>query len=781
MTTRQQAGEFGVLLRRYRTTAGQTREELAQRAGVSVRGIAALEGGERLAPRRDTVQLLVDALRLSAADADRLREAAGASRPPGSGAGTITNLPRQPTALLGRQQEVAAVRGLLEQPAVRLLTLTGPGGTGKTRLALQVAEEMAAGSVDGVCFVALAPLSNHELVVTAVAHALGLVEVGPSPLVETVGAFLQDRQLLLVLDNFEQVLPAAVSVARLLQLAPTTTVLVTSRAPLRLRGEREWPVPPLPLPDVPAEQGLERLAGFDVVQLFTERAQAVEPGFRLTEDNAAAVGEICRRLDGLPLAVELAAARTRLLTPPALLDRLRDRLAVLVGGPMDAPERQRTLRSAIVWSYDLLSPQEQELFERLAVFAGGRSLEAVEAVCDPGGQADVLDAVEALVANSLLRRDHGPEGEPRLVMLETIQQFAWERLEDRGAAEDLRRRHAEHYLEFAERAAPELVRRDQARWLVRLETEIDNLRTALGWAIDHRVEDVALRLVVALARFWDRRNRYEEGRRWIAQALALPGPPGLVRARVLLMAGELGWRHDDLADARTRLDRAMVLFEQLGDVGGTGAVLHNLSVLELYEGRTEKCRRLNEEAVVRLGSAGPGWEWEQVAARADLALVLALDFDLPEGVELLEEAVDSAEVLGDLWLQASALGNLAEIRERRGHRADAVRLITRVAGLAEQIGDRLVLAYALSGIAALAHLSGQHERAARLWGAEAQFRSLCGGSLASATSWDNVEQFKADARTALGEQEWEVLVRQGRDLPHETVMALAVGQDRQSQ
>src|SRR5918999_2099459 len=395
------------------------------------------------------------------------------------------NLPMQPTPLVGREREVEDVRGRLLAPEVRLLTLTGPGGTGKTRLALQAAADLLDEFEDGVFFVALATLTDPTLVASTVAQVLGVRESGDQPLIEGVKDYLKDKLLLLVLDNFEQVLEAAPLAGELLS-APRLKVLATSRIPLAVYGEHEYAVPPLAVPDPKRLPGLEALSQYEAVRLFIERARAAKADFAVTSENAPAVAEICARLDGLPLAIELAAARVKLLPPGAMLGRLGRRLKLLTGGARDLPERQRTLRGAIAWSHTLLEEGEKTLFARMAIVSGGRTLEAVEAVCDAEGDlpVDAFEGVSSLLDKSLLRQEEGPEGEPRFVMLETIHEFAREKLGQSAEAEEIKRTHAQYFLTLAEEAYAELRGPHQLEWLERLEAEHDKMRAALSWAME---------------------------------------------------------------------------------------------------------------------------------------------------------------------------------------------------------------------------------------------------------------------------------------------------------
>ena len=390
------------------------------------------------------------------------------------------NLPLQPTPLIGREKELAEVCERLSRPEVRLLTLTGAGGTGKTRLGLQVAAELTEEFEEGVFFVSLAAISDPQLVVPAKAGMLGVKEAGGQPLLQSLEYYLDEKYILLIVDNFEQVLEAAPVVTEMLSGAPNLKVLVTSRIPLRLYGEHEYAVPPLALPDPQRPPSVETLTHYEAVRLFVERAQAAKADFSVTNDNVPAVAEICYRLDGLPLAIELAAARIKVLSPQKMLERLGNRLKLLTGGAQDLPARQRTLRSTIEWSYGLLEEDEKELFARLSVFAGGRTLEAIEAICDAGGDLalDVLDGLASLVDKSLLKQEEGVGGEPRFVMLETIHEYAREKLQGRGEAEEVRRQHAEYFLALAEEAEPAVEGEQQPAWVERLEEEHDNMRAA---------------------------------------------------------------------------------------------------------------------------------------------------------------------------------------------------------------------------------------------------------------------------------------------------------------
>ena len=473
-----------------------------------------------------------------------------------------TNLPAQPNPLVGRERELKETEAVITQPDVRLLTLTGPGGAGKTRLALQLAANVIDGFPNGVFFVSLAPIRDWELVMPTIAQTLGLREQAGETIAETVTGYLQDKRLLLLLDNFEHVIPAAPAVAGILASSPNVTVLATSRTPVHLSGERTYAVPPLAVPELSELPDAAHVAEFDAARLFVDRARAAAADFAVTDENAAAIAEVCIRLDGLPLAIELAAPRVRSLPPAALLRRLDRRLKLLTGGAQDLDERQRTLRATIEWSYELLSEDEKALFRSLGVFVGGCRPDAAEAVAPEGLRVEVVDGLDSLVEKSLLRQRPDSDAEPRFWLLETIREFAVERLETDGALEDARRRHAEYFLSMAEALDSEARRGDQTAIFARLDDENANLRASIDWARETRQFDLLTRAATALWGFWATHGYVAEGVRVLEEALEhTTAPP----ARALLGRCALhilsGTSENLVADA----EEALRACEELGD------------------------------------------------------------------------------------------------------------------------------------------------------------------------------------------------------------------------
>ena len=590
--------DFGGLLRRYRVAAGLTQEELAERAGISTRGVSDLERGVHGLPRKDTLRLLLDALALAPADRNRL--VAAARRPPDAGArrergARYPPLPVPLTPLVGREQAIAAAVARLTAPTIRLLTLTGPGGTGKTRLALAVAEEVAPKFADGAVFVSLAPLDDPALVAAAIAAQLGVRERAEQPLREALIAHLAGKRLLLVLDNFEHLLAAVPLIAALLAACPALRVLTTSRTALHLSGEHLVPVSPLALPAAGPMPPLSELGQTPAVRLFVDRVGAVKPDFALHQGNAPAVVEIVRRLDGLPLALELVAARARVLPPAALAAKLERSLPLLTGGAHDLPARQRTLRETIAWSYDLLQPHERTLFRRLGVFAGGCTLEAAEAVAKLDEPLDALEGMTTLLDASLVQIEE-QDSEPRYTTLATIREFALERLSESGEEPATRDRHAHFFLKLADRAGP-FIETGNPTVLGMMDHEHDNLRAALTWSRETGDHDTLLRLAGTLAFFWYFRGYLHEGQRWLDQAIETPPDDASPRPRAwaLTLSGMLANVCGETERAAAQLTESFSWWERSDDALGHATASSLLGGVYVTQGHYDQAAALFAE------------------------------------------------------------------------------------------------------------------------------------------------------------------------------------------
>ena len=607
------------------------------------------------------------------------------------------NLPTYLTLLIGREQTVQAGCALLRRAEVRLVTLTGAGGVGKTRLGLQIATELPDDFADGVCFVSLAPISDPDLVMPTIAQALDLKEVAGQSLPDLLHVFLRDKHLLLLLDNFEQVVAAAPKLSDLLVACPDVKILVTSRAVLHVQGEHEYPVPPLAIPDLKQLPELEALAHYAAVALFLRRAQAIQPSFRLTRNNARAVAEICARLDGLPLAIELAAARVKLLPPQALLARLAHRLQVLTSGTRDVPERHRTLRNTIQWSYDLLNAAEQQLFRRLSVFVGGCTLEAVEAVCtmpgDDDGAGMVMDGVASLIDKSLVQQTEQEGDEPRLVLLETIRD-GLEALVESGEAEFTRLAHAEYYLVLAEEAEQELDGPKQAMWLERLEREHDNLRAVMRWSLErgeagHSME-TALRLggTLALLRLWLVRGYLSEGRSFLERALARSeGVAVSIRAKALEAAANLASLQDDTDRAEALFESSLALYRELGDRRGMAASLFWLGGIAGQRNDLARAHGLIGEALTLQRQVGDkeGTAWSLFG----MAALACEQGEYATARALYEEGLSMHRQLGNKHGIAWSIFRLAEVLfVSQGDPAKVHTLIEEGLAFFRELGDK---------------------------------------------------------------------------------------------
>jgi predicted ATPase/class 3 adenylate cyclase len=740
------------------------------------------------------------------------------------------NLPLLRSRLIGRGKLLQDIGSALMRNDVGILTLTGPGGTGKTRLSLQVAADLLERFEDGAFFVPLEPVNDPGLVPSTIAHTFQVHEGGGRPILESLEDYLRDKQMLLVLDNFEQVVGARSVVSRLVATAPELKVLVTSRSRLHVRGEHEVPVPPLSLPTPSQLPTAEAITQYEAVRLFIERAVAVKPEFEINNDNAPAVAEICARLDGLPLAIELAAARVKLLPPRAMLARLQSRLNLLVGGERDLPSRQQTLRGAIDWSYNLLDEEEQMLFRRLSVFMGGSTLQAAEAVCgmrsdevgmrNNGGQdsipnsVDVLAGLESLLDKSLLHQEEQGDGEPRFYMLETIREYASERLVESGEDVALSRRHAELFLALAEEAAPQLHRSRQVEWLDRLELEQDNMRAALGWSLRQGDVQMALRLGGALGHFWWVHGYLTEGSKWLEEACrqaAANGNQTREYALALYALAILSRNQSDLSGAATYANQSATVARQIGDENILALALSVLAILQHLRGEATALS-LAEESVLLFGNAEED-DWGHATALLRYSIVLSLQRQYELARSTVQESLTLFRKIGDRWGMAQAfnlMGDMARIKgayvqaegfyveslqiyrqlgikrdipaslHNLGHVALATGDLDRARNyftesllLHRELGNKHGVAECLAGLAGVAGLQQQPVRAARLFAASAALRKAMGGEAWAAEKAD-YERNLSLARTELDEESWQRAWAEGEAMDVEQAIAYAL-------
>jgi predicted ATPase/DNA-binding CsgD family transcriptional regulator len=696
-------------------------------------------------------------------------------------ASTNLVLPRSP--LIGRDHEIATIQQLLLQEQVGLLTLTGPGGIGKTRLAMQVAATLLDHFVDGVYFVSLGPIRDADLVSVAIAETLGVREAGGRSMVEALQAYLRHRQMLLVLDNFEQVVAAAPLVASLLMECGRLKVLVTSRATLHLYGEQEFSVPPLALPDPKwlTTRGVElapNLAQVASVTLFVQRAMAVKPDFALTATNAVAVADICTGLDGLPLAIELAAAKLKLFSPPALLTRLQQRLTLLTDGPHDLPARQRTLRAEIAWSYELLAAGEQALFRRVSIFVGGFTLEAAQTVGDMEGSLEisVLDGVAALVDQNLLNRVEPANGEPRFGMLETIREYGLEQLNASGETEIIRRRHTGFFLALAEVIAPVLFGADQAAGLARLAVEHDNLHAALAWSQGEVGEsEIALRLASALEFYWLMKGFWSEGRRWLEGTLAHTTATEHIRTRahVLYSAGELAAMQSDHPAARIHLEESIRI---AGELGAKELVSDALACLSWIAQAQHNYALASAQLEESLSIARELGDKSRIAtALAFLGNVASDQHDYIGAESLYEESLALFEKQGDGWNAADTLAYLGQVARLQGDYTRAETLLKESMRRWQALGTLQWkgVAICLENLASICARARHSAAAARLFGAAEALRETLGIDPPS-LSWRSAEEKLAVRHLQLDEAAFVAAWAAGRALSTEEAVDYAL-------
>ncbi len=851
---------FGFWLQRRRRALDLTQAELAERVGCALGTIRKLETDERR-PSKQLAARMAEQLQLGpeeqtvflkAARAEvrvgQLGPAAPLTPPPLAALGPPplaappepwdarrSNLPFPPTPLIGREREIAALVTLLRRVDVRLVTLSGSGGTGKTRLALQAAAELHDDFADGVHFVNLAPISAPDLVATTIAQTLGVAESASRSVEESLGAFLRARRTLLLLDNFEQVLDAAPVVAELLAAAPGLKLLVTSRAMLHLYGEHEVVVPPLALPppgDLPVSSTGEepREAGFDVpppaasagtallayaaVQLFNVRAQAARADFTLTSDDASIVAEICRRLDGLPLAIELAAARVKFFSPAALLTRMEHRLQLLTGGPRDLPMRQQTMRNTIDWSYNLLEPGEQLLFRRLGVFVRGCTLQAAAAVCFADGELplDLLDGVASLTNKSLLLQSEGPGGEPRFAMLETVRAYALEQLALHREDEAAQQRHSSYYARFSIAANEELVRADAPRWRAWVAAELDNLRVAFDWALHHQRYESALEIAAGVWRFHDMFGLLREALERLELALAYREQASLqVQSMALRATGTLAISLGDYPRARHWLETAVQVGWRLNDPRALQPNLNNLGYALLRQGLLSDAR-VHLEVSLSLARRAD----DPTVAKFSLGMLASLHLrggDYAQAQVCAEESLQINRNRQDPEGTANGLRVLAEIVSRQGDAVSARQLAEEAMALYRALGHQLGLGLNHVLLGDIAYLEGDHSgalthyrqcltlwrdrgnavdsaavlakvalalsqledpaRGAALLGAAAAIRERASVTLAPTEQADDDETLRA-CRAALGEAGLNTALATGRLLSLEEAIGLAL-------
>lgn len=771
---------FGERLRQLREASGLTQERLAEKAGLSVQGIASLESGRSKRPYPHTLRALGDALELSpeayallaSAISDRSTRPARASTDPA--ASPEARLPARITELIGREQDLDALGDILHLGA-RLLTLTGPGGVGKTSLAVWLASDLSSLYPDGVFFVDLAPLRDAALVIPTIVRTLQLPEAGAGTERDSLLTHLRDKRVLLVLDNFEQVVAASSEVVELVTSSEGLTVLITSRGPLRVRGEREYPVQPLKVPMLDRVPRVEDVANNPAVSLFVDRAQAVVPSFELDRENAAVIAAVCRRLDGLPLAVELAAARVRVLSPMALLSRLDSSLPLLSGGARDLPERQRTMRHAIAWSYELLDEPERALFTRLSVFRGGWTLEAAESVgADEGTSAeDVLSRMTSLVEQSLIVTEPLADGSIRYRYLVPIREFAEERLEERGTAAETQSQHARYFLDLTEQAVAGLTGPHQVEWLSRLELERDNLRSALTWLLDTHGWDAATQIAWNLWVFWWIRTYHAEGSGWMHRVLEEGSRlTPAIRARALGVSGAMALGQGDVATAETSCVESLGLFRAAGDSPSTARNGLVLGLIASGRGDAEKAASyLTEASDVFLGARAHFWAALTVSA---LGMLPFRQGDYDRADTLLSDGYALARQAGDRFSRYIALYNQSRLAQSRGDHARAAELFGEGLAFSLEVGDRANIAYCLEGLAAVAVARGEAETAAQLLGgANALFEAVGARVYTYRPDQALREQTTAAVKTRLKANVWKTAWAEGEAMSLEDVTALA--------
>jgi predicted ATPase/transcriptional regulator with XRE-family HTH domain/Tfp pilus assembly protein PilF len=837
-----QSVSFGYWIRRQRKALDLTQSALANRVGCSRITITKIERDERR-PSRIMAERLADALCIPNAEHPLFIEVALAERspeglalpatfdsssPPQSIPGFIYNLPVPVTSLVGRKREIAEVSRLLKRKPVRLLTLLGPGGVGKTRLAITVASRLGRLFKNGVAFVPLSAIGDPELILTKIAETLHVPETQGRSLMDSLLDHLQNYQMLLLVDNFEHVLAAATLISKLLESVPNLKVLITSRAALHLSGEYEYPVPPLQLPEVVFQPGersplrtelVSTLKRNESFQLFVQRASAKRLDFEADSKTAPYVAEICRRLDGLPLAIELAAAKIKTESPKTLLNRLEDRFETLTGGPRDLPVRLQTLRNTFEWSYELLAEREKCTFNRLGVFAGGCSQQAAEAVCciQPLDRSELNDVLSSLVDQSMLQRTDDAGQELRYEMLSVLQEYALEQLVERNEEDGMRRKHLEFFTRLAEAAEPHLWDEEQEIWGKRLVTELDNLRTALSWSLERssaRKDEIELgsRLAGALWYFWYGRGYLHEGRRWLRYAVNRVTWPSKARAKAVTAASVLAWQQGENQQARLLADEAIQLWRQFEDLEGLGEILHmmghivfdqqdyqaaqhlfqeslevyeeagekamqaclisDLGMLAYHQGDFKKARQLYEQSLTMFGELGSKDGIASTYLRLGDLERLAGEYE--RAFEFYQRAREIFEEL-ELKLEiASAHHKLGYIYQQRCEFWQARKMFIRALELQAEMGNKQGIIECLAGLAGLAATNRQPDLAAQLFGAAQALKQATGLPLAPAdqAAWG---QYENQARQQLAPAEFDRYWQQGFFMPNSQAVTIALG------
>jgi predicted ATPase/DNA-binding XRE family transcriptional regulator len=761
-------------LRNLRRATGMTQEELAQRAGISARTVSDIERGLRSVVHGDTARRLSSALGLTGEGRDMFDALARGRRIGGRPAPPASSIPEVPTPLLGRSRELQAITSTLAGHAARLLTLTGPGGIGKTRLAAEAARQARQSFGGGVYFVALGDLKDASLVGPELAKALGVV--GRAADLQTLLAQrLAGKPALVVLDTFEHLTAAAPLVYALMLGSPETTFLVTSRSALRLRGEQQFPVPPLELPGETDEVSPQMLARWPSTALFWERALAVRPDLPLDPPAAMAVADICRKLDGLPLAIELAAARVRHLPLTAVRDQLTDRLRLLVGGTLDLPQRQRTIRDTVAWSHDLLGPAQAKLFRRLSVFSGGWDLGSAEGVCGGAGEiGDALEGISALVDQSLVILDRA-HLQGRYDMLDVVREYAAQRLARAGEADQTGRRHALHYLALAEEAEPNLAQAGHQDWFRRLDAERANLRRAISWAIDRGETVLALRYAAALWRYWRQLGEFTEGRRWTESALRMTGDvPASLRARALQAAAALAFPQGDYQRLAGLASETMDLARRSEDPMDMRNALTVRGFVAVGQGRYEDALDAFRQCVAICQRLGPSWQLATSHLNLGVALLAAGHPDDADAA--FEEGLRLYRQLGDNVFAARTTNQRAQAALAQGDNERAGKLardaLTEFASYAERQG----IAEGLETLAAVAAAQSDPGRAGTLAGAAAAIReTIAAPPLPDLVSTGRLLQ---TAQIGIGNEHWRTSWEAGHALAAADAVAYALGQTR---